>query len=105
MVLDGTAVMEQLGISPTTVTIAVQVLLLPVTSVTVKVTVLLPMLEQLKLVLETLSATGLQISLLALFTLEAVMVAAPFTNVIVTGLHKATGAVISRTVIVCTHSL
>ena len=63
------------------------------------------MSEQLKLVFETLSVTGLQISLLPLLTSAAVMVAVPPNNVIVMGLQIAVGAVISRTVMVCTQVL
>ena len=53
-VLVGMEAIVQVGISPTTVTVAVQVELLPDTSVTVKVTVLLPRLVQLNVDLDTL---------------------------------------------------
>ena len=93
--------MLQIGISPKTVTVDVQVLLFPVTSFTVSVTVLLPMLEQLNDDLETLNDTGLQLSKLLLFIIDSVIVAVPPTNVTVTALQIAVGAVISCTVIVC----
>jgi hypothetical protein len=59
------------------------------------------MFAQVNVVLETLKVTGLQLSVLLLSTLAAVMLAVPPTNVIVTGLQLAIGAVLSRTVMTC----
>jgi phage tail protein X len=60
-----------------TVTTAVQLLLFPAASVTVSVTLLAPILEQLKFVWETVLETIAQLSELPPSTAEAVMVALP----------------------------
>ena len=93
--------MEHDGAAPTTVTVAVQVDVLPQPSLTVSVTVLFPILVQLKLVLDSVSeAIPLQLSDEPLFTWAAVTVAAPLTRVTVTFLQFALGAVRSCTVMV-----
>ena len=93
--LVGTDAMVQVGISPTTVTVALQVFVLPLTSLTVRITVLLPRLAQVNAVLETLNVIGLQLSVLLLSTLAGVMLAVPPTKVMVIGLQLGTGAVTS----------
>ena len=86
--MDGIAVMLQAGIVPFTVTTAVHVETLPAKSVTVSVTLLAPILVQLKLVFDNTMVAIPQLSVLALFTLATVIVAEPPTNVTVTGLLK-----------------
>ena len=60
-----------------TVTVAVPVLLLPALSVTVKVTELAPIFEQVKLVVFIAKLAMPETSLLPLFTCEAVKVPVP----------------------------
>jgi hypothetical protein len=86
----------------TTVTVALQVLMLPAASLTVRVTVLFPMLEQLKLVLLRVSIrlpAAVQLSDDPLLTCAVVKVACPDAfKVRVTGWQTATGGVLSVTV-------
>ncbi len=88
------------GPGTVTVTVALQVSVLPQPSVTVNVTVLGPTLVQLNPVLFIEVVTAPQRSLLPPSTLAAVMVAVSFINVIVMFLHIAVGAVVSITLIV-----
>ena len=62
------------------VTVAEQVLELPFTSVTVKITVLLLMLAQVNVVVFNAKPAMPQASVEALLTCEAVIVAEPFTS-------------------------
>src|SRR5687767_6610911 len=92
--------MVQVGISPTTVTVAVQLDELLLLSVTVNVTVFDPISVQSKVEADTLKETVPQLSVLPLFTSSAVMVAEPFTNVTLTFSQTAWGASLSLTVTV-----
>src|SRR6266545_4892620 len=84
-----------------TVTVAVQVWLLPFTSVTVRVTVFGPMLLQSKLVWSRLRLAMPQASLLPLLIWAGVMVAFPVaSNWTVRSWQSATGATESATVTV-----
>src|SRR6266540_2554431 len=84
-----------------TVTVAVQVWLLPFTSVTVRVTMFEPMLLQSKLVWSRLRLAMPQASLLPLLICAAVIVALPVTsNWTVRSWQTATGATWSATVTV-----
>ena len=99
VLLEGVTVMADAeGIVPTTVTVAVQVDAFPLLSVTVRVTVLFPIFEQLKVLGETLIEAIPQMSLDPLFTCDAVMEAVPPERVTVTFLQTALGAVLSTTV-------
>src|SRR5690554_2153975 len=89
------------AISSTTVTVACAVEKFPEPSYTVKVTVLVPMLLQLKLSGFTLIEAIPQLSLLPLFTSSAVMVACPMASkYTVMSCAWATGAISSTTVTV-----
>jgi hypothetical protein len=84
-----------------TVTVAVQVLLLPLTSVTVKTSVFAPTSEQTKADWLKLKLAIPQASLLPLFTAAAVVLPLPvLSNWTVTFWQMATGATLSSTVIV-----
>ena len=85
------------GMEPTTVTVAVVVLLLLHASVTVRVTWLLPISAQVKLVSDSDRVTLLpeQPSLDPLLTCAAVTVAVPLDRVTVTFCARAVGAVVS----------
>src|SRR5207245_10749226 len=86
----------------TTVTVAVQVALLPFASVTVRVTAFVPTLLQSKLVLLRLRLAMPQPSLLPLFTSAGTIVAWPAAlSWMVISLQKAVGGVESDTVTVC----
>jgi hypothetical protein len=100
VLFEGTEAMLQVGISPTTVTVAVQVLVLPLASFTVSVTVCVPISAQLKSVLDNEKVNGLQLSVLPLLIIAVVIEAAPFLSVMVAFWHTATGGVMSLTVIV-----
>src|SRR5690606_32303056 len=89
------------AISSTTVTVACAVEKFPEPSYTVKVTVLVPILLQLKLSGITLIEAIPQLSLLPLFTSSAVMVACPMASkYTVMSCAWATGAISSTTVTV-----
>jgi hypothetical protein len=91
---------------PTTVTMAVQVDVLPHPSFTVSVTVFAPILPQLKLVFDRLNeAMPLQSSVEPLSTIAGAIVAEPPLSVTVTFLHLAVGFVKSCTVMVCSQLL
>src|SRR5436190_504805 len=90
--------MLQVGTSPTTVTTAVHVETFVCISVTVSVTVLSPIVAQLKVVGATSTDSMSQLSVLPSFISAAVMLAVPFTNVTVAGLHLAMGFSSSVTV-------
>ena len=88
-----------------TVTVAVQLEVLPDASLTVSNTVLLPTLLQLKLFGLTVSGVTVpQLSVLPLFTCEGVTVAVPLKpNETVTLWHIAAGGVLSKTCTVAAH--
>jgi len=89
------------AVTSLTVTTDVQVEVLPVESVTVSITLLLPTLLQLKVALFIANVTGEQLSNEPLFTIDAVMVAFPAASKsTVIGLHIAVGATLSNTVYV-----
>jgi hypothetical protein len=74
----------------------------PLLSVTVRTTVLVPILLQLKIVVLKLIDAIPAAAVLPLFTSAEVIVATPFTSVTVTGLQLATGGCdITLTVTVC----
>jgi hypothetical protein len=82
------------GVMSFTVTVEVQVDVLPEASVTVRVTVLVPTLEQSKLDLDKAKVTGEQLSKLPLSILEGSSVAVPLAaRLSVNGLHAAVGGV------------
>ena len=84
------------GTKPDTVTVASQDEEFPHASVTVSLTVLSPISEQLNELLEIASVTGLpQLSALPLLISAGVMDAVPFTRVTVIFLQAAVGGVLS----------
>ena len=95
-----TSVQEATGeVVSWTVTVAEQVLELPLTSVTVRVTALEPVLEQVKLVVLRLVEATPQLSLLPLSISPAVIVALPLpSSETVTFWQTAIGEIVSWTV-------
>lgn len=87
----------------TTVTVAVQVDLLPLASVTVRVTVLGPTLATVNVVCDAVVDTMPQLSVLPPSICAAVMVAVPLTSVTVMLLQTATGLMVSSMVTVAWH--
>ena len=90
--------MVQEGITPVTVTVAVQVAVLPLLSVTVRVTLFVPILEQLKLVLDKVNDWIPQASLQPSLISEVVILAVPLDNVTFAFLQIAVGDMLSLTV-------
>ena len=90
----------------TTVTVAEQVLLLPLTSLTVRVTLLAPRWAQVKAVWLRIRAPRLQLSEEPLLTWALARLALPAASRLrVTGWQIALGAVLSTTVIVAVQVL
>jgi hypothetical protein len=83
-----------------TVTVAVQVDVLPLASVTVRVTWLAPAFDTVNVVFEAVVETIPQLSVLPPSICAAVIVATPLTRVTVMLLHTATGLMVSLIVTV-----
>ena len=94
------AVILAVGTDPATVIVAVLLEVLPLLSVTVNVTVFVPMLEQLKEVFDNVIDLIPQASEEPLSTSDVEMLATPFTSVIDLFLTSTVGGVMSVTVTV-----